>query len=85
MRADLQTRVGTFSSLTGSRDAIAPIGTRPPQRMWAVLLISRVAWARIAVLAIAEATEHKQWEETKAQEPKPEYKTKDNQKLFTQH
>jgi hypothetical protein len=29
-----------FSSLTGLRDAIAPVGTRPPQRMWAVLLIS---------------------------------------------
>jgi hypothetical protein len=36
------------------------------------------------VVAIAEATVHKQWEETKAQKPKPEYKTKDNLKLFTQ-
>jgi hypothetical protein len=27
---------------------------------------------------IAEATEHKQWRVTKAQEPKPEHKTKDN-------
>jgi hypothetical protein len=40
MRADLRTGVGTFSSLTGLRDAIAPVGTRPPQRMQAVLLIS---------------------------------------------
>jgi hypothetical protein len=40
MRADLRTGVGTFSSLTGLRDAIAPIGTRPSQRMWVVLLIS---------------------------------------------
>jgi hypothetical protein len=40
MRADLRTGVGTFSSLTGLRDAIAPVGTRPPQRMRAVLLIS---------------------------------------------
>jgi hypothetical protein len=39
MRADLPTGVGTFSSLTGLRDAIAPVGTRPPQRMRAVLLI----------------------------------------------
>jgi hypothetical protein len=37
MRADLQTGVETFSSLTGLRDAIAPVGTRPPQRMRAVL------------------------------------------------
>jgi hypothetical protein len=28
-----------FSSLTGLRDAIAPVGTRPPQRMRVVLLI----------------------------------------------
>jgi hypothetical protein len=40
MRADLRTGVGTFSSLMGLRDAIAPVGTRPPQRMRAVLLIS---------------------------------------------
>jgi hypothetical protein len=40
MRADLRMGVGTFSSLTGLRDAIAPVGTRPPQRMWAVLLMS---------------------------------------------
>jgi hypothetical protein len=40
MRADLQTGVGTLSSLTGLRDAIASVGTRPPQRMRAVLLIS---------------------------------------------
>jgi hypothetical protein len=39
MRADLRTGVGT-SSLTGLRDAIAPVGTRPTQRMRAVLLIS---------------------------------------------
>jgi hypothetical protein len=36
------------------------------------------------VVAIAEATEHKHWEDTKAQEQKPEYQTKDNLKLFTQ-
>jgi hypothetical protein len=40
MRTDLRTGVGTFSSLTGLRDAIAPVGTRPPQRMQAILLIS---------------------------------------------
>jgi hypothetical protein len=40
MRADLQTGVGTFSSLTGLRDAIAQVGTRPSQWMRAVLLIS---------------------------------------------
>jgi hypothetical protein len=40
MHANLQTGVGTFSSLTGLRDVIAPVGTRPPQRMRAVLLIS---------------------------------------------
>jgi hypothetical protein len=40
MRADLRTGVGTFSSLTGLRDAIAPVRTRPPQRMRVVLLIS---------------------------------------------
>jgi hypothetical protein len=40
MRTDLRTGVGTFSSLIGLRDAIAPIGTRPPQWMRAVLLIS---------------------------------------------
>jgi hypothetical protein len=40
MRADLRTGVGTFSSLTGLRDAIALVGTRPLQRMRAVLLIS---------------------------------------------
>jgi hypothetical protein len=40
MCADLRTGVGTFFSLTGLRDAIAPVGTRPPQRMRAVLLIS---------------------------------------------
>jgi hypothetical protein len=39
MRADLRTGVGTFSSSTGLREAIAPVGTRPPQRMGAVLLI----------------------------------------------
>jgi hypothetical protein len=41
MHADLRTGVGTFSSLMGLRDAIAPVGTRPPQRMRAILLISR--------------------------------------------
>jgi hypothetical protein len=40
MRADLRTGVGTFSSLMGLQDAIALVGTRPPQHMWAVLLIS---------------------------------------------
>jgi hypothetical protein len=40
MRTDLRTGVGTFSSLTGLREAIAPVGTRPPQQMRAVLLIS---------------------------------------------
>jgi hypothetical protein len=40
MCADLQTGVGTFSSLSGLRDVIAPVGTRPPQRIRAVLLIS---------------------------------------------
>jgi hypothetical protein len=40
MRADLRIRVGTFSSFTGPRDAIAPVGTRPPQQMRTVLLIS---------------------------------------------
>jgi hypothetical protein len=40
MRADIRTGVGTFSSLMGLRDAIAPVGTRSPQRMQAVLLIS---------------------------------------------
>jgi hypothetical protein len=40
MHADLRTGVGMFSSLTGLRDAIAPVGTRPPQWMRAVLLIS---------------------------------------------
>jgi hypothetical protein len=40
MRADLRTGVGTFSPSTGLRDAIALVGTRPPQRMRAVLLIS---------------------------------------------
>jgi hypothetical protein len=40
MRVDLRTGVRTFSSLKGLRDAIAPIGTRPPERMRAVLLIS---------------------------------------------
>jgi hypothetical protein len=40
MRVDLRTGVGTFSSLTGLRAVIAPVGTRPPQRMQAVLLIS---------------------------------------------
>jgi hypothetical protein len=40
MQADLRTGVGTFSSLTGLRDAIARVGTRPPQWMRAVLLIS---------------------------------------------
>jgi hypothetical protein len=39
MRADLRTGVRTFS-LTGLRDAIAPVGAHPPQRMRAVLLIS---------------------------------------------
>jgi hypothetical protein len=39
---------------------------------------------RAVLWVIAQATEHKQWEETKTQEPKPEYKTKDNQKLFFQ-
>jgi hypothetical protein len=37
----------------------------------------------VTVVAIAEATVLKQWEKTKAQEPKPEHKTKDNQKLFS--
>jgi sortase (surface protein transpeptidase) len=36
------------------------------------------------VVAISEATVHKQWEKTKAQEPEPEHKTKDNHKLFSQ-
>jgi hypothetical protein len=40
MRVDLRTGVGTFSSLMGSRDAIALVGTCPPQRMRVVLLIS---------------------------------------------
>jgi hypothetical protein len=40
MCADLRMGVGTFSSLTGLRDAIAPVGTRPPQQMRAALLIS---------------------------------------------
>jgi hypothetical protein len=40
MRVDLRTGVGTFSPSTGLRDAIASVGTRPPQRMRAVLLIS---------------------------------------------
>jgi hypothetical protein len=39
MRADLRMGVGTFSSSMGLRDAVAPVGTRPPQRMRAVLLI----------------------------------------------
>jgi hypothetical protein len=38
----------------------------------------------VTVVVIAEATAHKQWEKTKAQEPKPKLRTKDNQKLFTQ-
>jgi hypothetical protein len=37
---DLRTGVGTFSPSMGLRDAIAPIGTRPPQRMRVVLLIT---------------------------------------------
>jgi hypothetical protein len=40
MPADLRTGVGMFSSLTGLQDAIAPVGTRPPQWMRAVVLIS---------------------------------------------
>jgi hypothetical protein len=40
MRADLRMGVGTFSSLTRLQDAIALVGTRPSQRMRAVLLIS---------------------------------------------
>jgi hypothetical protein len=40
MRVDRRTGVGTFSSLTGLRDVIAPVGTRPSQRMRVVLLIS---------------------------------------------
>jgi hypothetical protein len=40
MHADLRTGVGTFSFLMGLRDVIALVRTRPPQRMWAVLLIS---------------------------------------------
>jgi hypothetical protein len=40
MRADLQTGIETFSSSKVLRNAIAPVGTRPPQRMRAVLLIS---------------------------------------------
>jgi hypothetical protein len=40
MHADLRTGVGTFSSLTGLRDAIVPVGTRHPQWIRAVLLIS---------------------------------------------
>jgi hypothetical protein len=39
MHADLRTGVGTFSSLIGLRD-VAPVGTRPPHWMRAVLLIS---------------------------------------------
>jgi hypothetical protein len=38
--AYLRMGVETFSSLTRLRDAIAPVGTRPPQRMQVVLLIS---------------------------------------------
>jgi hypothetical protein len=30
----------------------------------------------------SEATWHKQWKETKTQEPKPKHKQKENQKLF---
>jgi hypothetical protein len=30
----------------------------------------------------SEATQHKQWKVTTAQEPKPEHKPKENQKLF---
>jgi hypothetical protein len=40
MRDDLRTGVRTFSSLTGLRDVIAPVGTHPPQQMRVVLLIS---------------------------------------------
>jgi hypothetical protein len=40
MRSNLLTGVETLSSLTWWRDAISPVGTRPPQRMRAVLLIS---------------------------------------------
>jgi hypothetical protein len=39
---------------------------------------------QMPVVVIAEAIEHKQWEETIAQEPKPEFKSKDDKKLFTQ-
>jgi hypothetical protein len=34
------------------------------------------------LVAIAEATVHKQWWRTKAREPKPKHKTKDNQKAL---
>jgi hypothetical protein len=40
MHSDLRTGVETLSSLTWWRDAIGPVGTRPPQQMQAVLLIS---------------------------------------------
>jgi hypothetical protein len=36
------------------------------------------------VVGIAEATTHKQWGKTKAQEPNQKHRTKDNQNLFTQ-
>jgi hypothetical protein len=39
MHSDLQTGVEALSSLMGERDAIAPVGTNPLQRMRAVLLI----------------------------------------------
>jgi hypothetical protein len=48
MRANLRTEVGTLSFLTGLRDTIAPVGTRPPQRMRAVLLISTGSSHRFA-------------------------------------
>jgi hypothetical protein len=49
-----------------------------------LLLEPNTNGGRQLLWAIAEATEHKQCEGTKAQESKPEYKTKDNQKFFTQ-
>jgi hypothetical protein len=44
----------------------------------------RSCWNMFFVVTIVEATVHKQWDKTKAQKPKSEHKTKDNQKLFSQ-
>jgi hypothetical protein len=56
----------------------------------AFLSFSNFSWAYVfptseaspLLWAIAEATEHKQWRGTKAREPKPKLKTKDNQKAL---